>query len=315
MPGTMYENQSTASSNRGSMFTTWWRFQSFTVQAGETHVLESIDLNLKRVASPGNLIVEVYGITATKPDIGGGLLASGITNGNDISDSANEWVNIAMSSYTLVAGTQYAIVARLQNEGLDSSNSIQWYGTSTDTYADGINGRSINSGSTWTTYEDDDFAFKEYGTLPPSTKTFTAQSSIAKDDITKTLAAQASISQDALTKTFTADVNTRAQKQFTANASIWQVVAKTFIAQTSVSKDGITKTFVVDTHIYVVPDLTWPPARPDAYSPDKMWDEESKSWYSSTSSIGVERVVQGGGRFNERIVVVSEQGNIYFGDA
>ena len=281
---TLYEKQESALSNRGSIFTTYWRFQSFTVQAGQTHVIASVSLNLLRTLSPGTFFVRIYGISATKPNIAGGILSSGSYDGDLVSGSSNEWISIPMSSYTLEAGTQYAIVWGLENSGFDSSNALSGYGTSTNSYATGINGRSTNSGSSWTTYTGDDFAFREYGDEPPITKTFTADVSISKDDVTKT---------------FTADANlVEPKKTFTVDASLWEEQ---------------TKTLTADVHIDIDRDISWPVARAQAYDEDKVWDEENKSWYSPTSSIGVERMAQGGGRYRQQIVVLSDEGFIYFG--
>ncbi len=316
MPDTLYENQTLATSGHDDIFSDWWKFQTFTVQAGETHQITSVDLYLHRTGSPGIILVEVYGVDgSSKPDVGGGVLVSGSYDSSVLTDDGvAQWLNILVSGAgdTLAAGTEYALVHRLQNTG--ASGSVSNHYESGNPYANGLSGRSINGGSSFTTFPNDDTTFREYGIAPPPTKTFTAGASIAKDGETKTFIAGVSISKDGLTKTFTTDVNTRGQKQLTAGASISQDgIAKTFIAQASISQDAIAKTFVVDAHVYVVPDLTWPQARAEAYDEDKLWDDENKSWYESSSSIGVNRMKQAGGRYKQQIVAISNQGKIYYG--
>lgn len=51
---------------------------------------------------------------------------------------------------------------------------------------------------------------------------------------------------------------------------------------------------------------TWPEDRADIYDADKYWDEVNATWASSYAS--------GGGRYVQQLVVVGEDGDIYFGD-
>ncbi len=175
-------------------------------------------------------------------------------------------------------------------------------------------------------------------------KTFTTQANISKDNETKTFTADANIkatkhfttdaniAKDDETKTFTADVNIHKAdiiKTFTADVSIWTAellsadanlskddVLKTFTAQANISQDDILSTLVIDAHIRAPLDdsVAFVLPRPDAYDEDKLWDEENKSWYTPTSSVGSERAKQGGGRYHRQLVVISDQGEIYIGD-
>jgi hypothetical protein len=49
----------------------------------------------------------------------------------------------------------------------------------------------------------------------------------------------------------------------------------------------------------------WPEDRPESYDPDLVWDEGTESWISVDA--------RGGSRYQVQIVVVSDQGKIYFG--
>jgi len=61
--------------------------------------------------------------------------------------------------------------------------------------------------------------------------------------------------------------------------------------------------------------MAFPEDRPDATIISKTWDEDTQTWYAVGTAIGSERLMQAGGRYTQQIVVVSNQGNIYYGDA
>jgi hypothetical protein len=44
--------------------------------------------------------------------------------------------------------------------------------------------------------------------------------------------------------------------------------------------------------------------RPEEYDPDLYWDEILQDWVSSTT---------GGGRYSQKLIAISEDGNIFFG--
>ena len=56
--------------------------------------------------------------------------------------------------------------------------------------------------------------------------------------------------------------------------------------------------------------MAWPDDRPGTYNEDKVWNEESETWVAP-ETLGK----AGGDRFLNRIVVLSGQGEVYFGDA
>lgn len=59
--------------------------------------------------------------------------------------------------------------------------------------------------------------------------------------------------------------------------------------------------------------MSWPDDRPGTYDEDKLWDEDTGAWYTISTSTGAQRLAQAGGRYRQQIVVLSEQGRIYFG--
>ena len=61
--------------------------------------------------------------------------------------------------------------------------------------------------------------------------------------------------------------------------------------------------------------MAFPADRPGSYDPDKLWDEETKAWYAVGTAIGSARSAQAGGRYRQQIVVLSNQGTIFFGEA
>jgi len=95
------------------------------------------------------------------------LDGNGLPDGTDISSGSinlfglsyfYEWVNVNMSSVTLSAGGSYALVAR-HYEGSSASYSFVWY-ESDSSYDGGMKLFSHSNGSSWTTYNSDDYVFK-----------------------------------------------------------------------------------------------------------------------------------------------------------
>ncbi len=312
MPDTLFENNTTQNGDH-QVAQTGWFAQGFTPST--THDITSVDVLVRRQNTPGTVLVEIYGDNSNEPDIGSGTLAAGSFDADLITDvSPGVELNVLVSGAgsELAASTKYWLLLRLQDEGLSGQWVCRWRAAITgNPYAGGNLVFSFDGGSSWTQRADQDFWFKEYG-LSFLTKTFTADAKLSQDGVLKTFTADASLVKQN-TKTFTADANTVRLKTFTADANLFkESIPKTFTADAGILKVA-TKTFAVDAHVYVVPDDTWPQARAEAYDPDKLWDEETKSWYSPTSSIGVNRMAQAGGRLRSQLVVVSDQGKVFFG--
>ena len=52
--------------------------------------------------------------------------------------------------------------------------------------------------------------------------------------------------------------------------------------------------------------MSWIADRPVSYDPDMVWDETSATWVVNDA--------RGGGRYSSRLVVINDQGEIYFGE-
>lgn len=140
---------------------THWHAQTFTPSTA--HKIISVKLKMYRDGSPGTITVS---IKATDDDghPTGDDLCSGTTNGNTLPTSPPyEWREITLGNgYDLDAGTKYAIVARaLDGDGM---NFVGWRcDTSSPTYAGGNNERSVDGGSSWTTFSEIDLMFEDWG--------------------------------------------------------------------------------------------------------------------------------------------------------
>lgn len=158
---TLYENYITGDTNQGGLFEPNWDSQTFTPSTN--HIITSVKLKLWRVGSPGTLTISIRATSSSLPT--GSDLAVGTTDGDTLPTSAGsaEWREITFTTgYLLIAGTEYAIVARaLSGNG---SNYGQWrYDDFSPTYTDGQRAFSSNSGASWTAASTDDFMFEEYG--------------------------------------------------------------------------------------------------------------------------------------------------------
>ena len=144
-----------------------WEGQSFTI--GNTGIDEnfnitSLKLLLYRTGSPGTITVSIRAVDGSSLPTGADL-SSGTTNGNTLpTDSGSpEWREVTMSTYELVASTQYAIVVRAV-DGTKFSQQGHWkYDQTSPTYTGGARVFSSNSGSSWTENTTRDFMFEIYG--------------------------------------------------------------------------------------------------------------------------------------------------------
>lgn len=50
--------------------------------------------------------------------------------------------------------------------------------------------------------------------------------------------------------------------------------------------------------------MSWPEDRPGTYDEDKVWDEATETWVSNDG--------RGGARYQNQIIIINEQGQIYF---
>lgn len=129
--------------------------QTFTTT--ESYILTSVKLKLYRDATaPGTLTVNIYATSEELPT--GGVLASGTTNGNTLTENTDgEWREITLtSSYALVSGTKYAIVlATNANAGFRYYSMPETYEGGDYVYFDDPN---------WVVYGGADWMFETWGT-------------------------------------------------------------------------------------------------------------------------------------------------------
>lgn len=138
-----------------------WSAQTF--QASSNYDISSVILKLLRSGSPGNITVSLYGVDVGtgKPDISGGVLATGTTDGDTLTTSSSgEWREITFgAAYSVVSGTDYAIVTHCATA--DVLNLFRWRYNSSGGYSNGQDWLSANSGSTWGSLNAD-FMFETY---------------------------------------------------------------------------------------------------------------------------------------------------------
>ena len=153
-----------------------WRGQTFTVGntgVNEDHDITSVKLHLLRFGNPGTLMVSIRATDSDGKPTGDDLAVGTIDGSSVVSLSSTnkigEWTEIALSPYTLSAGTQYAIIARALDgyhnnflyTRVDSANAN--FGI-LPTYTGGSYLYSLDNGASWGIDTTCDNLFKEYGT-------------------------------------------------------------------------------------------------------------------------------------------------------
>lgn len=132
----------------------WQAAQSFRVSSTTTYV--RLDIKIDNLSSPYSKNLQLY----IKNDNAGNPTGSTIVSKNiSITSSGIQWISTNFST-TLTAGTTYWIVLTF-TEGTESWY-INWCGSTTNPYPNGQFKYSSNSGSTWTSYPNDDACFKIY---------------------------------------------------------------------------------------------------------------------------------------------------------
>lgn len=127
---------------------TYWIAQTFP--AGATYDINSVELLLYKHSSlsPGTITISIKAVDGNGKPTGADLCSGTIDGDTLTTNTAGEWKEITFSSaYSLSCGTQYAIVARCSGSGNYPFYSRRHYPTA---YADGNQGTSANSGSSWT---------------------------------------------------------------------------------------------------------------------------------------------------------------------
>jgi len=133
------------------------RGNSFTIQAGESHTLESIVIKLTAPhGSPGTCTVNVHSVDGSGKPIGGSL-SSGTFDGN----TSVGIVTIPMSAVILNAGAKYCFLVRAALGSANNYINLD-FRASTGTYPDG-SWITTNDGVAWTVDTTSDVYFEEWG--------------------------------------------------------------------------------------------------------------------------------------------------------
>jgi hypothetical protein len=155
-----FEYYNTSDNNQYGIGGTVWGAQTFTPGTINANVFDNITgvkLKLYRSGDIGTVTVSIRATASSKPT--GGDLISATFDGNTLSqNNSGEWKQINFSSsYSLICGTQYAIVIRSTNI------TFQIRMHTTGTYTGGTFLHSSNSGGSWTIDTNYDGMFEEIG--------------------------------------------------------------------------------------------------------------------------------------------------------
>ncbi|MDH5696314.1 MAG: hypothetical protein OEZ00_06940 [Dehalococcoidia bacterium] len=150
--------------------TDMWCAQSFTAMSN--HKVDYVNLKLSRAGFPGTVTVSLRATDNVSGHPTGPALASGTTNGNDLTTDNNTTTGgdlhkiSFVAAYDVIFGTKYAIVWSADNV-TDGNNCLYSHEDASDpTYTGGNMLISNNSGVDWTSYPDTDFMFEVWGATP-----------------------------------------------------------------------------------------------------------------------------------------------------
>jgi len=127
--------------------------------ANKTGTLDSIQFRINKIddGSIDDLIIEIYNAGANHFPTGG-ILESVTIAKNTISDGYSNVT--ATFSISITAGNRYVFIVRQANDSGDSSNEYQLIGDNTvNSYLNGTAIYSLNGGSNWNIYTNDDAYF------------------------------------------------------------------------------------------------------------------------------------------------------------
>lgn len=127
--------------------TTDYLAQGFKVNA--TASCQYVNVLLKKVGSPGNLTLRIETDTTGSPS---GTLVNASATATITAASVGTsvtWITVKFATaFSLTSGTQYHLVIQ-PSATADGSNYIQWVGTTSNLYADGVLKISTNSGTSY----------------------------------------------------------------------------------------------------------------------------------------------------------------------
>lgn len=143
--------------NAFAIYTSLWSGQTFTPD--ESYDVTKIAIRGKRVNSPtGTVTCAVYATSGSLPT---GLPIGSVALATTEFSTDYGWVDFAFSTpISLSASVEYAIVVYC-SQG-DPSDYVAWEGDTGDIYPSGQYCSSLNAGSSWTAYPNQDAGFRVY---------------------------------------------------------------------------------------------------------------------------------------------------------
>ena len=141
--------------------------QTFTPQ--ETHNLTSVFLKLYRIGTPPPGRLSIYACNGEHKPTGSELTGADTDFSEITQDSAGEWIEIDLPTYSVLAETEYAIA--LDNPDGAAIHLPAWLlDASSPLYTRGLYVVSFDNGVSWAPDPTKDFMFQEWGIsagIPP----------------------------------------------------------------------------------------------------------------------------------------------------
>lgn len=159
LASTVYESNIEYTSSY-TLYDVYWRSETF--KPSITHEITGVSLLLGSSGSPD---FQVLNISIRNTDQAGNISGSDLCGGwltCSMIEPTGGWLDIPFdTTFELQAGTEYAIVASAPTA--TAAIYPKWYFKNSDSYANGVQTNSSDSGVTWVQNNTQDFAFQEYG--------------------------------------------------------------------------------------------------------------------------------------------------------
>jgi len=164
---TAFESYITGDDTDNWIYGNGWYAQGFIPLRG--HILQRVRIKIRKVGSPGDIIVSIRGGYPYRSSFYWGQKPYGADLVSEIVPEASiptdfDWLEITFDPALLVYdGLPYNIVVRAPS-GTGTSNCIEWrYDDSVAQYPRGLRCSSSDAGVTWSTSEDKAYMFEELG--------------------------------------------------------------------------------------------------------------------------------------------------------
>jgi hypothetical protein len=249
-----------------------WVAQGWTPQSNYT--LGEINVRAYRVGYPGTIYVQIKAVDGDGLPTGP-VLSSGSFNGNDVTiNSGGQSCYAELTPFAVSNGVTYAII--LYGVIGDANNCLVWKTKSAGDYDGGILSTS-NNGINWSATSDDG-TFQAYSTpmiliVGSSGGILTLSGSLLIEKI------------DELEGTISGELSLSGLLTISSAIELEGI-----ISGQSILYGNIIQRF-------------WINNRPNDYDPEKVYDEETSSW--------IDKDGRGGSRFQHKVVVVNDLGEIF----